>query len=71
MNILDVFANKMLLGSLMSWAIAQIVKTVIFAIMNKTIDLSRLTGDGGMPSAHSATVTSLATIAAFECGLSS
>jgi len=39
-----------------------ILKTVIFAVINKGMDFRRLIGDGGMPSGHSATVSSLAAI---------
>ena len=39
--------------------------------MNKKIDLRRLAGDGGMPSSHSATVTSVAVMTGFECGFGS
>ena len=39
--------------------------------MNKTWDLRRLFGDGGMPSGHSATVASLAVFTALRCGAGS
>ena len=70
-NITDILNNRMLVVPLISWCIAQVIKTVIFAIVNKKIDIERLTGDGGMPSAHSATVCSLATTAAAAFGLAS
>jgi acid phosphatase family membrane protein YuiD len=50
---------------------AQILKTIINAVVNKTLDIHRLFGDGGMPSGHSATVTALATTAGLEYGLAS
>ena len=40
-------------------------------IINKKFDIHRLFGDGGMPSGHSATVTSLATISALFYGTGS
>ncbi len=70
-NIGDVLSNRMLIIPLISWAIAQVIKTIIYAVVNKKIDIERLTGDGGMPSAHSATVCSLATTAAATYGFSS
>ena len=70
-NIGDVLSNRMLIIPLISWAIAQVIKTIIYAVVNKKIDIERLTGDGGMPSAHSATVCSLATTAAASYGFSS
>ncbi|NLU25313.1 MAG: divergent PAP2 family protein [Clostridiales bacterium] len=63
--------NHLLINSLVAWLVAQILKTVIYAVVNKTVDFHRLMGDGGMPSGHSATVTALATSAALYCGLDS
>ena len=60
--IVDGLTNPFLLTSLSSWAIAQVAKVIINAIINKKLDLERLFGDGGMPSGHSATVSSLALI---------
>ena len=60
--------NPFLLTGLSSWAYAQIIKTVIYSIINRKLALNRLFGDGGMPSGHSATVTSLAVLAALVCG---
>lgn len=70
-DLLDIFSNKILISSLASWCVAQIVKTIIYAIVNKSLDFKRLTGDGGMPSAHSATVTSLAVSSGLVCGFGS
>lgn len=55
--------NRFLIIGLTSWLWAQVLKTIIYAFMNKKLDLSRLVGDGGMPSGHSATVASLTTAA--------
>lgn len=63
--------NELLLASIAAWLIAQLTKTIINAIENKKLDLSRLVGDGGMPSCHSATVCSLATSSALCFGFSS
>ena len=57
-------SNPFLLIGLSSWFWAQLIKTIIHAIVTKSIDFTRLIGDGGMPSGHSATVSSLATAAA-------
>lgn len=61
----DFFSNPFLLTGLGSWFIAQVLKTVLHCIIYKKLDFQRLYGDGGMPSGHSATVSSLATM----CGL--
>jgi acid phosphatase family membrane protein YuiD len=67
----DLLKNQFLLVSLSSWLVAQLLKTVIHAIENKKWDWMRLFGDGGMPSGHSATVTSLATMSALTYGAGS
>ena len=64
-------SNPFLLIGLSSWFWAQLIKTIIHAIVTKSIDFTRLIGDGGMPSGHSATVSSLATAAALVYGLGS
>ena len=68
---LQLISNKILIGSLSAWAAAQILKTILYAAINKTFDIKRLFGDGGMPSGHSATVSSLATICALTYGFNS
>ena len=67
----QMFQNPFLMTAISSWCIAQVLKTIINAIVNKKLTLERLFGDGGMPSGHSATVTSLATITAFYFGTDS
>ena len=62
---IDIFTNPFLLTGLGSWFIAQVLKTILHLIIYKKLQFERLVGDGGMPSGHSATVSSLATI----CGL--
>ena len=66
MNILmQIITNPVLIVPACSWIIAQVLKSIISAIMNKKFSFDRLVGDGGMPSGHSATVTSLAVM----CGI--
>ena len=67
----ELLANRVILSGIIGWASAQILKTIIYALVNHKIDLTRLVGDGGMPSAHSATVVSVTVAIASECGLSS
>ena len=66
--ILELISNQFILTGAAAWLLAQVVKTIIHAIINKKIVLERLVGDGGMPSAHSATVSSLAAFAAWRFG---
>ena len=65
---LDLLTNPFLLISFSSWLIAQVLKTILYARINKRLDWRRLFGDGGMPSGHSATVSSLATVCALVYG---
>ena len=67
----DLITNPYLLTGLGSWFIAQVLKTIIYAVINKKLVWERLIGDGGMPSGHSATVTSLAMFTALRCGFGS
>lgn len=67
----DLLKNRFLRISLSSWLLAQVVKTLLYAIEAKKFDLTRLFGDGGMPSGHAATVTSLAVACALDFGTDS
>jgi acid phosphatase family membrane protein YuiD len=67
----DLITNPYLLISIGSWFVAQVAKVIIYAIINKEVVLERMVGDGGMPSAHSATVTSIATMAGLLHGFGS
>ena len=64
-------SNPFLLTAVSSWLIAQVLKTVINAVVQKKFSLERLLGDGGMPSGLSATVTSLAAMSALTYGTGS
>lgn len=70
-HFLDLITNPFLITGVTSWLAAQVLKTVIHAILNKEFDIHRLFGDGGMPSGHSATVSSLAMITALAYGTGS
>jgi acid phosphatase family membrane protein YuiD len=53
------------------WFIAQLLKLIIVLITEKRLDFGQLTTMGGMPSAHSATVCSLATVVGKVGGVNS
>ena len=57
----DLFSNKILVASFFGWLSAQVLKTIIYVLVNKEFNAERLTGDGGMPSSRSATVMALVT----------
>jgi hypothetical protein len=60
--------NHILLNAIMGWFCAQVLKTITHLIVYKKFVWERLLGDGGMPSAHSATVCALAGSTFIECG---
>lgn len=63
--------NPILIVGAVAWLFSQVSKAIIYLIINKRFQLERLVGDGGMPSSHSATVTSVAVITGLRCGLDS
>lgn len=64
-------SNYLLMSAVLSWFIAQVLKTAIDAYFNKGINWERMTGSGGMPSSHSSTVVSLAVAAGISYGVDS
>ena len=67
----ELITNPFLVTGITSWLMAQVLKTIIHAIINKKLDFERLFGDGGMPSGHSATVTSLMVMTGLRMGTGS
>ncbi len=50
--------NYILVTAVLSWCVAQVLKTIINLIKNRKFSVERLFGAGGWPSAHSAMVCS-------------
>ena len=67
----DLLQNRILIAAGIAWAVSQISKTILHTIINGKLDWSRLKGDGGMPSSHSASVTALAVATGMVCGIDS
>ena len=65
----DLITNPFLITGISSWLLAQVLKVIIHTLVNRKFDITRLFGDGGMPSGHSATVTSVAVISALIYGI--
>ena len=65
------FANKFLYIPIIVWACIQTFKVIVDCIVNKKFNFKRLMGAGGMPSSHSAVVTTLATLIGKEYGFES
>jgi acid phosphatase family membrane protein YuiD len=62
---------KILYVTTVAWVIAQGLKVLIYWIRHHKINFRLFVGTGGMPSSHSAFVTSLATAIGLETGFSS
>lgn len=56
----QILSNKPIWVAALAWAIAQGAKIIITLLQEKTFDITRIYGMGGMPSSHSALVTALA-----------
>lgn len=67
----ELLANRVLLAGITGWASAQVIKTILYAILNKEFRLERLFGDGGMPSGHSATVSAMVMMTLLHYGIGS
>lgn len=65
------FGNQILVASFLAWLAAQVSKTIYECIRYRQIKFSRLVSSGGMPSSHSALVTSLATATGRLTGIGS
>ena len=68
---IGIFTNSAIVVPMIAWLAAQFLKTLINSVVTRKFDWHRLFGDGGMPSAHSATVTSLALVIGDKCGFDS
>ena len=51
--------ESVLATAIISWFIAQLIKVILVLVTSKKLDFGRFVGSGGMPSSHSALVTSL------------
>lgn len=68
---MNIWNNEHLWIPLITWVIVQSCKVIIDLIKNKKLNVKRMWGAGGMPSSHSALMTSLATTIAYTEGLES
>ena len=56
---------------MISWLLAQFIKTVVHAVKMKSFNPERIVGAGGMPSSHSALVVSMVIVTGKVCGYDS
>ena len=69
--LLDWLRNPFFLTAMVGWFTSQTMKIFTHAIIYKEWKPSRFFGDGGIPSSHAATVTSLAIFSGIKCGFAS
>ena len=67
----DILHNHLIIVPIIAWAVSQIIKTVTIIVRDKKLSLRAMVKDGGMPSAHSATVVSLAVMCGWTLGFDS
>ncbi|MDD3369188.1 MAG: divergent PAP2 family protein [Lachnospiraceae bacterium] len=67
----ELLANDIFISAALGWFIAQVLKTIIYMILNRDFVAERLVGSGGMPSSHSATVCALGVATYYHYGASS
>lgn len=67
----DILNNQVLLVALVACVTAQALKIIVELVWHKKLNLQALVTTGGMPSAHSALVTALATSVGQTSGWSS
>ncbi len=64
-------SNFVLWTAVCGWFIAQLIKFILVLAIDRHIDFKRFVGSGGMPSSHTATVTSMAIAAGLTEGFGS
>lgn len=67
----DFLSNKILIITLLVWAIAQTIKVIFGVIREKRFNFKWFIGTGGMPSSHAAGATALATTCGIQEGFHS
>ncbi len=67
----ELLSNRVLVAGISGWAVAQVLKAILYSILNGEFSVERLFGDGGMPSAHSSTVSAMAMMSMLHYGVSS
>lgn len=63
--------NFILVTAMVAWLVAQVLKTIINCMLCRKVDISRMWGDGGWPSAHSATVCAMVAATGRVAGVNS
>lgn len=67
----EILGNQVLICAVLGWTVAQLLKTLIDFVLNRSFNPERIFGSGGMPSSHSSTVCALTTACGMEYGVGS
>ncbi len=67
----ELLSNKILIITLVVWAIAQTIKVIFGVVREKRFNFKWFIGTGGMPSSHAAGATALATTCGIQEGFHS
>lgn len=67
----QIINNKCIVLPIILWFLIQLFKVITDLIVNKRLNVKRIVGAGGMPSSHSAIVSSLAILVGREYGFDS
>ncbi len=70
-NLTELLQNEVLICSLVSWFIAQVLKIPTYLLLEKQLNWRRFFGSGGMPSSHTSFVVALALMTGFTAGFQS
>lgn len=70
-NLLKFLSNKCIYIPFLLWLTIQAFKVIYDLVKTKQFNFKRIMGAGGMPSSHSAVVTSLAVLIGRGCGFDS
>ena len=70
-SLLNLFVKPWFWSSFLGWTVAQSIKLVTDLVRTRRVDFSYFVSTGGMPSAHSAMVSSLATAIGLTDGFDS
>lgn len=68
---IELLGNRIFMSAVIGWFVAQILKVIIYMVINREFSAERFVGSGGMPSSHSATVCALTTATLLEYGAGS
>jgi hypothetical protein len=71
MDLLGVLRNPVLIGALVAWSLAQVIKLPIEYVRSRRWNWSLLLATGGMPSSHTTLVTAIAHGAGMTAGFDS